>query len=69
MPVKAIKQGVIEPQTLYTFTAFSNITGVGKAGIREARKRGLQVRYDGRGGWILGQWWIDYITANGKTER
>ena len=61
--------GVVDPDRLYSFSAFTQQTGVGKAGIREARKRGLEVRYEGRSGWILGQWWIDYIIANGKTER
>jgi len=64
-----VHKGVVDPKKIYTFSAFSSLTGVGKTGIREARKQGLEVRYNGRGGWILGQWWIDFIIANGKTER
>ncbi|MDC3256088.1 hypothetical protein OAU93_01685 [bacterium] len=63
------KQGVIDPQQIYSFQAFSKLTGVGASGIREAKRNGLQVRYNGRGGWILGQWWIDYIVTNGKPSR
>lgn len=69
MSATVTEPGVIDPQRLYTFSTFSKLTGVGKAGIREARRKGLEVRYDGRGGWILGQWWIDYVITNGKSSR
>ena len=62
-------EGVIIPDRLYTFQAFQRTTGVGKAGLREARKQGLQVRYFGRKGYVLGADIIEFIKTNGSTER
>ena len=61
--------GIIEPDKLYTFRAIQRLTGVGRSGLREARKAGLEVRYFGRQGYVLGRWIIDHILEHGKTKR
>jgi hypothetical protein len=66
---ESIDKGVIIPERLYSFQAFERITGVGSAGLREARRNGLEVRYFGRQGYILGQTIIDFILTTGKKSR
>lgn len=61
--------GVIIPDRLYTFQAFERITGIGKAGLRSARRNGLEVRYFGRQGYVLGRTVIDFIVRNGAVSR
>jgi hypothetical protein len=61
--------GIIIPDWLYSFQAFERLTGIGRAGLREARKNGLEVKYFGRSGYILGQTIIDHILQNGKASR
>lgn len=68
MPIAAT-DGVIVPDQMYTFKAFKQLTGVGQAGIRQARRNGLEVKYWGRNGYVLGQVIIDFIQKNGKAER
>ena len=62
-------EGVIIPDRLYTFEAFQRTTGVGRAGLSEAKKQGLEVRYFGRKGYVLGADIIAFIKTNGKTSR
>ena len=62
-------EGVIVPDRLYSFKAFERTTGWGRAAMREARKNGLEVRYIGRTGYILGQTFIDYVLQHGSTSR
>lgn len=62
-------KGVIIPERLYTFQAFEKLTGIGRAGLREARKQGLEVKYFGRQGYVLGKTIIDFILTNGKSSR
>lgn len=68
-PAPAVDQGVIRPDHLYTFAAFQKTTGIGKAGIREARKNGLRVRYLGRQGYILGSDIIAHVMEAGRETR
>ena len=63
------EDGIIDPHRLYSFNAFERITGIGKAGLREARNNGLEVRYFGRQGYVLGKTIIDFILTNGKSSR
>ena len=63
------KEAAIDPQTLYTFKAFKALTGVGPAGLREARKAGLRVRYFGRSGYVLGADIIAHILKFGNETR
>ena len=62
-------EGVIDPERLYSFQAFERQTGIGRAGLREARRQGLEVKYFGRQGYILGKTIIEFIMANGKASR
>jgi hypothetical protein len=62
-------KGIIIPERLYSFQAFEKLTGIGRAGLREARRNGLDVKYFGRSGYILGQTIIDFILENGKSSR
>jgi hypothetical protein len=61
--------GIIIPDRLYSFQAFERLTGIGRAGLREARNKGLEVKYFGRQGHILGQTIITFILDNGKASR
>ncbi|PHQ34387.1 hypothetical protein [Rhodopirellula bahusiensis] len=53
--------GVINPEELYTLTAFKRRLGVADATLRTARRAGLKVHYLHKQGFILGSDWIDYV--------
>lgn len=53
----------------YPLDTFSRMTGIGKHGLRTARKNGLQVRYIGRRGFVLGSDWLTYLRDHGQCER
>lgn len=61
--------GIIEPHILYSLATFKQITGLGTYAIREARKRGLRIRYAGRKAYILGRDFHEHIDRNGRAER
>jgi hypothetical protein len=61
--------GIIDPGRLYNFAAFKRITGLGTAALRDARRKGLAVRYYGRQGYILGEDAIAFIQISGTPER
>jgi len=61
--------GMIVPSHLYNFKAIERLMGIGRAGISEARKQGLEVRYFGRHGFVLGKHLIDHILKHGRANR
>jgi hypothetical protein len=64
------QSGEIEPDTLYTLDEIKSRSGMGTAAIRTLRRGGgLNVRYCGGRGYVLGKDFIAAVMANGKTER
>lgn len=59
----------IRPDELYTLDSFMRYVGLGRSAIRQARAKGLVVRYVAARAFILGADWIDYVTTNGKASK
>ena len=64
-PTESMIQGVINPDELYTLTAFKRRLGVADATLRTARRAGLKVHYLHKQGFILGRDWIEYVVNSG----
>ncbi|WP_442484790.1 hypothetical protein [Aeoliella sp. SH292] len=58
--------GEIRSDSSYTQAEFERITGLGRAAIRAARRRGLTVRRVGRTNYIIGREWNDYLAKFGE---
>lgn len=52
----------------YTLQQFKERTGLGDWAIREARRSGLTVKYQGRKAYITGDDWLDYLAAQPQPE-
>ncbi len=61
--------GIIEPHILYRLDEAKRRLGWGPAALRQARRRGLRVRYAGRNGYLLGRDIIAHIEATGRDEK
>jgi hypothetical protein len=61
--------GIIDPAKLYSFAAIEKQLGLGRAGLRAARDRGLRCRYVGRVGYVLGADMIEYVVAQGRATK
>jgi len=61
--------GPIEPHILYPLEDLKARSGMGSAAMRTARRQGLTVKYAGGRGYILGRHFIEYVEANGKSEK
>jgi hypothetical protein len=53
---------------VYTLAEFMRRTGLGRNGIRAARKRGLPVRQCGRNRYVAGADWAGFLQAVGKAN-
>jgi hypothetical protein len=53
--------GVIDASSIYTLDAMKDRLGVGDAWLREARRRGLRIRYRGRRAFVIGADLADYL--------
>lgn len=53
--------GVIDANSIYTVAALKDRLDVGDAWLREARRRGLRVRYSGRRAFVIGADLADYL--------
>lgn len=62
--LRAIQAGVSYPQS-----TFSSITGLQKAALRTARRKGLRVRYVGSRAFILGDDWLRFVAEHGDDEH
>ena len=47
----------------YSLEEFAERTGLGKSGLRAARRAGLRVRYCHNRGFVLGADWHDYLVV------
>lgn len=61
--------GPIEPHILYPLEDLKARSGMGAVAMRTARRAGLVVKYAGGRGYVLGRDFIEYIDANGKSEK
>lgn len=53
----------IRVDEVYTLAEFQRRTGLGRNGIRAARKRGLPVRQCGRNKYVAGSDWAGFLQA------
>lgn len=53
---------------VYTLAEFQQRTGLGRNGIRAARRRGLPVRQCGRNKYVTGSDWAGFLREVGTTE-
>ena len=65
----ATKPATIEPDVLYRLDAAKQVTGWGVHGMRQARRRGLPVKYLGRFAYVKGADLIDHIEQHGRSEK
>lgn len=59
-----ISVGVINPDELYTLSAFTRRLGIRQATVRAARRAGLRVYYVHKHAYIHGRDWIDYVLSS-----
>jgi len=58
----------IEPEAIYPLALFEKLSGLGRDGLRVARRQGLTVRYLGGRGYIRGRDFGDYLDRHGRTS-
>jgi hypothetical protein len=69
-PATMIRQpGEIEPDTLYALDELKGRSRMGTAALRTMRREGLNIRYAGGRGYVLGRDFIQHVMANGKSEK
>ena len=61
--------GIIEPHILYRLSEAQQRLGWGAHAMRQARRRGLKVRYAGRNAYIIGRDIIEHIEQTGRDEK
>ena len=66
MPTVAVLDGVIEADKAYSLKAFQQLTGMGVAALREARRNGLLVRRCGQRSFILGRDFLAYLEKRAR---
>ena len=62
------KPASIQPDALYSFASLRAL-GIGTAALRELRKQGMDCRYHGRTGWVLGETLIKHILEHGTPTK
>ena len=65
---KTVAASPIRIDEVYTLAEFQRRTGLGRNGIRAARKRGLPVRQCGRNKYVTGSDWAGFLQAVGTTD-
>ncbi len=61
--------GIIEPHILYTLDEAKRRLGWGAHAMRMARRAGLNVRYTGRRGYVLGRDIIEHIQQHSRDSK
>jgi hypothetical protein len=56
----------LDPDLLYTLRELMELTGLKRTAIRTARENGLEIRYVGGRGFVLGRDFQDYVIKHGK---
>lgn len=59
----------IRVDEVYTLTDFKKRTGLGKAGVRAARRRGLPVHQCGRNRYVSGADWVEFLRARTASKQ
>jgi hypothetical protein len=59
----------VEPGILYSLDDIMARSGMGKTALRMARRSGLNVKYVGSRGYVLGRDFIDWVLENAKETR
>lgn len=59
----------IDPALQYPLELFEQIAGLGRAALREARRKGLRVRYVHGRAFVLGRDWLEYCDSAGKGSK
>jgi hypothetical protein len=59
----------IRVDEVYTLADFQKRTGLGRAGIRAARRRGLPVRQCGRNRYVSGADWAEFLRARAGSRQ
>jgi hypothetical protein len=57
----------IHAHTSYPLASFAKLSGLGKAGIRSARRAGLPIRYVGNKPFVLGSDWLTWLATRPTT--
>jgi hypothetical protein len=58
-----VRSGEIRADAAYPLGAFMQITGLGRHGMRAARRAGLRVHYVQKRGFVLGRDFLAYLEA------
>lgn len=59
----------IDPALQYPLERFEQIAGLGRAALREARRKGLKVTYIHGRAFVRGSDWMDYCDSKGKDTK
>ena len=59
----------IRPEEQYPVELFERIAGLGRAALREARRKGLKVTYVHGRAYVRGSDWLSYCDAEGKGSK
>jgi hypothetical protein len=62
MAVAKPSHAEIRADAAYSLPDFQHITGMGAKSLRRAKAEGLRVERRGRRSYIIGQWWLDYLS-------
>lgn len=65
---KANRTLPIRIDEVYTLAEFQRRAGLGRAGVRTARKRGLPVKQCGRNRYVAGADWAEFLQKAGNTN-
>jgi hypothetical protein len=69
MANKSVELGPIRPGEQYPLELFAQTAGLGRAALREARRRGLKVTYCHGRGYVNGSDWLEYCERTGKGAK
>jgi len=59
---------LIAANVTYGLDEFKHRTGLGDAGLRQARRAGLKVRYAHNRGFVIGSDWFEYLEEKSTTN-
>ena len=66
---RPVDDASVEPERLYRLPELMARTGCGVAFFRNARRKGLPVRYVGRCAFIAGSDFIAHVAEHGRREK
>lgn len=59
---------VVQCGVVYPLSDFQRRTGLGDYAMRQARRKGLRVRYVGGRGFVIGDDWIDWLSRQAEED-